>query len=270
MRGYIGEMANSEDSLTLALQGDVSVADLAAALAGFRDLLDALSEGVDDARAVSWRVSDLEAGSAIATARGEVQRDEDRPKVVEVIRRYERAGRALESGEAFPFSERAKRSAHHILSVIEGGRVRSVRFETALEDHEVSAAGDAPAEGVSSPRAKTLQPVLGAVRGRIQSISNRAGLRFTIYDLVEDRPISCYLASGLEETMRDSWGKVAIVEGIVRRDVVTGRPTCVRNVSRVTLVQEGRPRGYRDAIGAAPASPGEMTPEEAVRKTRDG
>ena len=39
MRGYSGEMANSEDTLTLALQGDVSVADLAAALTGFRNLL---------------------------------------------------------------------------------------------------------------------------------------------------------------------------------------------------------------------------------------
>ena len=262
-------MATSEDTLTLALQGEVNLADLAAALTGFRDLVDSLSEGVDEARAVNWLIADLEAGSAIATARGEVRRDEDRSKVVEVIRRYERVGRALEAGEAFPFSDRAKRSAQKIVRVIEGGRVRSVRFETALEDHEISAAPDAPALSPAPSAAKALQPVLGAVRGRIQSISNRGGLRFTLYDSIEDRAVSCYMGLGLEETMRDAWGKVAIVEGIVRRDVATGRPTVVRNVSKVTLIPEGRPKGYRDAIGAAPGKAGDLLPEDAVRKTRD-
>jgi hypothetical protein len=261
-------MAATEDTLTLALQGDVSLDDLARALTGFRDLVHSLTSEVDATTSVRWLVEDLEVGSAIATARGEVSREEDRGKVVEVIRRYERVGRALELGEAIPGSEPSKRSAREILRVIEGGRVRAVRFETASEDHEISAAVLRPErEGVG--RAKGLQPVVGAVRGRVQSISNRGGLRFTLYDLIEDRAVSCYLGPGMEESMRDAWGRVAIVEGMVRRDAATGRPAVVRSVSRVELVSEGRPKGYRDAIGSAPQEPGEMLPEEAVRKTRD-
>ena len=267
--GYSAAMAGSEDTLTLALQGDVSLDDLAQALAGFRDLVRSLTEEIDASATVRWLVEDLEVGSAIATARGEVSREEDRPKVREVIRRYERVGKALESGEAMPFSESTKRSARDIVRVIQGGRVRAVRFETALEDHTISTPDVLARETADGARGKSLQPVLGAVRGRVQSISNRGGLRFTLYDLIEDRAISCYLDPGLEESMRDAWGKVAIVEGMVRRDPANGRPSVVRAISRVEILLEGRTKGYREAIGADPMKPGDLLPEEVVRKTRD-
>ena len=261
-------MATSEDTVTLALQGDVSLDDLAKALSGFRDLVTSLTDEVDASRSVRWLVQNLEVGSAIATARGDVSREEDRPKVVEVIRRYERVGRALESGEPIPFSERARRSAQEIVRVIDGGRVRAVRFETAVEDHEISATSAAgSAAGQLGP--KSLEPVLGAVRGRVQSISNRGTLRFTLYDLIEDRAVSCYLDAGMQESMRDAWGKTAIVEGMVRRDRATGRATVVRSIARVTVLPDGRPKGYREVIGCDPAKPGDMLPEDAVRKTRD-
>jgi len=35
------------------------------------------------------------------------------------------------------------------------------------------------------------------------------------------------------------------------------------------VLPEGRPKGYRDAIGCDPMKPGDMLPEDAVRKTRD-
>lgn len=263
-------MTAPENTLTLALQGDVSLDDLASALAGFRDLVNSLTEEVDPACSVRWLIENLETGSAIATARGDVSREDDRPKVVEVIRRYEHVGQALEARGPFPFSTRIAQSAQQILRVIEGGRVRAVRFETAAEDHEVSA-DSARADVLAPPAtgAKKLQPALGAVRGRVQSISNRGGLRFTLYDLIEDRAVSCYLEPGQDEGMRDAWGKCAVVEGLVRRDAATGRATVVRR-ARVTTLPEAHPRGFREAIGAAPpVRPGGMSPEEAVRKTRD-
>ena len=42
----------------------------------------------------------------------------------------------------------------------------------------------------------------GAIEGRVQSLSQRKGLRFTLYYQEFDRAVSCYLSEGQEERMR--------------------------------------------------------------------
>jgi len=70
--------------------------------------------------------------------------------------------------------------------------------------------------------------------------------------------------------MRRSWGKDALVEGLVRRSPETGRLISVRDVAHVTILAEGEPSDYREALGAAPSEPGSITPEEAIRRIRNG
>ena len=97
---------------------------------------------------------------------------------------------------------------------------------------------------------------LGAVEGRIQALSSRRGLRFTLYDIIEDRAVGCYLQPGEEGMMRELWGRRAIVEGEVRRDPQSGRPTKIRRVTAVEPVPEDpAPRSWREvARGTRPAS----------------
>src|SRR5690606_8099939 len=80
----------------------------------------------------------------------------------------------------------------------------------------------------------------GGVRGRIESMSRRGRLQFTLYDALTDRGVQCYLAAGMEDAMREVWGKLAIVEGIVHRDPVYGRPITVREVRGITIIPEQR------------------------------
>jgi hypothetical protein len=152
------------------------------------------------------------------------------------------------------------------LTSIINGKIKSVRFETPETDVEV----------FSSPTVmeyilitKLPEGSLGAVRGRVQSMSNRGQLRFTLYDLVDDRAISCYLSPGSEDIMREAWGKVAMVEGYVRRDPETGYATTVRGVQDIKIIHEGRLGDYREAIGAAPGFLGDTLPEEIIRRSRD-
>ena len=103
---------------------------------------------------------------------------------------------------------------------------------------------------MSDTMTPTLQPVAyGGVTGRIQTLSSRGGLRFTLFDTLFDRAVSCYLAEGQEELMRDVWGRMAVVEGLVTRDRATGRPQVIRSVRGVTVVRGAT--GVRDC--GAPA-----------------
>lgn len=109
----------------------------------------------------------------------------------------------------------------------------------------------------------------GAVRGRVETLSSHDGLRFTLYDLLTNRAITCYMQPGREETMREAWEKLAIVEGLVRRDPATGQPTTIRQVTRIEIIPEIEPGGWRQAIGSIPHLQSAPSSEEAVRRGRD-
>ncbi|MCY3924686.1 MAG: hypothetical protein OXG52_04125 [bacterium] len=107
---------------------------------------------------------------------------------------------------------------------------------------------------------------LGAVRGRVEMLSQRKTLRFSIYELVYDKVVTCYPHPDHKDVMREAWGRVADVTGTITRDVATGRPISIRQVTRVDVVDEGEPDGYLRARGALrtvePA-------ERVVRRIRD-
>lgn len=109
---------------------------------------------------------------------------------------------------------------------------------------------------------------LGAVRGRVQSMSNRGSLRFTLYELTDDKPVLCYVEPGFEQKLIRAWGKVADVEGQVRRDPVTHQPVSIREVREITIIPEST-GSWREAVGSSPADPNGTLPEERIRKSRD-
>ena len=65
-----GGAAVSNDSITLALDGEVQIEDFASAMDGFRRLIAALTRDVGR-QSVEWIITNLDAGSATVTARGE-------------------------------------------------------------------------------------------------------------------------------------------------------------------------------------------------------
>ena len=70
--------------------------------------------------------------------------------------------------------------------------------------------------------------------------------------------------------MRQAWGSMALVEGLVRRDPKTGLPTTIRHVRNITIIPPAEPKRYRRAIGCAPAGRGEESAVDAIRRLRDG
>lgn len=248
----------SSDTLTLRLSGDVGLADFAKAVSKLDALVRALSDEIARDVPIDWDVSDLQHSSAITTAQGHAP---DMSAVARVVAGYANVGRALESGSPIPYGRPVEDAARGIVSIL-NGRVQTIDFETA----------DAEATVTTAPPT-VIQPidrwVYGAVAGRIQTLSNRGSLRFVLYDLAEDRAVSCYLQEGREDIMLDSWGKLATVEGLVRRDPRTGRPTSIRRITSVTLRREGQPTDYLTARGALPRNDAARA-EDVIRQLRDG
>lgn len=249
------------DTVTLALDGDVSLREFAEAVEGFDGLVRALARA-EKVTHVDWLVAQLEVSSALATARGVSRNgqpmDVVRDEVERVVRGYLRVGHSLERGEPFPYPTAVERPARGITGVL-NGRVTSVRFETA----EAEAIVAVPT--VTAP--KPLTPTYGAVEGRVQTLTSRGGLRFTLYDTFFDKAVSCYLAEDYESVMRDAWGRRAVVEGLVTREAQTGRPLAVRGVTHVEVLPEVPLREYRNLRGIAPSRT--VSAEEAIRRLRD-
>ena len=247
------------NTMTFILDGNVLLSDYASALYHFNDLIDARATEFHAKNDVDWYIDELERSSARATIRGESQRQ--RP-IDDVIAAYVNVGRALEANAPVPYSPSVSRSAKRIKEVI-NGHVTSIRFETADSDIIISHLNGPAAQPISIPSA------YGVIEGRIQTLSNRGTLRFTLYDSLNDRAVSCYLDEGNEGWMLEAWGRRASVKGLIARDPESGRPITIRYISDIKLLPDGY-ANYRDARGAVPLPSDMPLPEEIIRRMRDG
>jgi hypothetical protein len=245
-------------TLTLTLDGEVTLDALARMTLGFRDLVLALSKEVSPKDSIQWLLDDLSFGSASASVRGEGSD----PKAIEsVVGAFSVVGHALAQDRVVPYSPRVRKQAQ-VLKEIINDKVTAIRFETAEDTAIVSASSD------SETRRQTVI-ALGTVEGRIQTLTSRNALRFIMYDSLFDRPVSCYLNEDQRDLMRSVWDQHARVEGWITRDADTGRPLSVRQIRSIVAVDEA-PRGsYLHARGKITPIEGALRPEDTVRRMRD-
>lgn len=250
------------DTVTIVLSGDVPLTAFAKAIARFDALVRGLSADVGGA-ALEWVIDDLERSSALATARGVGEPE----RVAQVVQAYGKVGKDLEGNVPLAAYSRPVRIAALGLRAIVGGKVESIRLETAERDAIIRAVPSPLRVVTAEEMPRPMAAAYGAIEGRVQTLSNRGGLRFTLYDLLHDRAVSCYLQEGHEEVMRDAWGKVAVVEGWVSREPLTGRPMTIRQVTTVQVTPESK-GSYRDARAVSPPKT-DLLPEHAIRRLRN-
>lgn len=252
-------MPNS--TLTFEIGGQIQLKDLQKGISLFTRLVDALTprEGV------AWVVHDLQPGSAVITIESDAADD---AAVERVVRDYESVGKRLAKGasdyEREDFANgnaRAIKAAYAIRDFAASGAVDYLRFETASKDFTIYGTAAPP------PRAPS-RISIGAIRGRVQTMSNGGSLRFILYDDLFGKAVRCYLQSGQEDIIRKAWGRRASVSGIITRDAV-GKPVAIRKVMNVKTLAEVQPDAYKQARGAIPWKPGDMLPEEVIRRMRD-
>jgi hypothetical protein len=245
------------DSITLALNGAPTLDDLSSAVGSLRGLLSALTGAVANGERIDWVVDALEVGSAVLSFRGTAARTQ---AVEDVASAYLDVGRSLARGTRVP-DPAVMRAAEDMIRIIDE-RVDSIRFETADDDVTVGATLSPTVEPPSA-----IPGAYGAVLGRVQTISSRNSLRFTLFDLLHNKAVFCYLRADQQDLMRNAWDRVALVRGWIKRDAATGRPVLVRRVRSIELRPEGGVDSWREAAGALNTPDEEWT--AVVRRLRD-
>lgn len=244
----------ADNTMTLALDGNVPLREFAIAIEHFAGLIDALASHMQAKDGVEWIIDDLVKRSAIATVRGESKNPQ---KVAQVIQGFAAVATALQTDVSIPYSNRVRTHANQIRAII-NHQVTAVRFETATSDIVLT----------DNPTPLLLPAAYGAVEGRIQTLTNRVSLRFTLFDAFYDRAVSCYLEEGNEEIVLGAWGHMASIEGIVARDPDTGRPVAIRGITSVETLLDDMPH-YHEARSILQVHDGAPSPEEIIRKLRD-
>jgi hypothetical protein len=246
------------DSVTIRLDGEVTIDRLSTALSGFSAILDELPRPHE--AHVKWVVSALSHGSAVATAQAIPLDEGSATFVPTIVSDFIAAARTIASGDG---DQRDEPILRLVRDLVQPATQESPIILETPEDDVVF--GAPPSMVPSGDRLATTKSI-ATVRGRVETLSHRGGLRFTLYALAGDRPVSCYLRQDDEERMRDAWGRVADVTGIVTRDATSGRAIAIRQVTNVQVVNEGDPLGFLAARGVAP---GGEPAEKVIRRIRD-
>ena len=248
-------------TLTFEIGGKIRLKDLDTGIRLFTRLVDALTP-----RGVAWIVHDLQPGSAVITIES---KSDDAAAVERVVRDYESVGKRLADGAAdyapalaVNGNARAMQAADALRDFAASGAVDYLRFETASDDFTLCGPAYPP------PRHPPTTLSIGEVRGTVQTMSNVTCMRFILYDDLHGKAVRCYLQSGQENIIRALWGRRASVIGTITRDAI-GKPMAIREIMKVEAIKEVPPDSYKKARGAIPWKPGDMLPEEVIRRMRD-
>ena len=146
------------NTVTLVLDGEVTLSEFAKAITNFGELVKALS-AESGAPSLDWIIQDLQVSSSLAS----VMAIGEEKAIEAVITSYENVGQALESNSEIPYSEPVRSAAKKIVSIEDYRRIPSVRFETAKREAivrirpprsaDVETAGEVP----SPPKAVKVQ-----------------------------------------------------------------------------------------------------------------
>jgi len=255
-------MSQHPSELTLALDGEVTPEALAKAAAAFARLLDAISQEGASGAPLEWIISDLRSGSSVLTAECRATDPADAARVRTVIARGHRFGEEMEHGNGSTKKTPALREIEASFRSLARGRLVRVRLESPERDYIL--AGFPRSEAAPGPL-KTI--AVGSVRGRVQAMNSHGSMRFTLYDVNDDKGVSCYLPEGSdsEQEMLGLWGKLVEVEGRITRDA-DGRPLSIRDIAGISAIEDP---SWRQAIGAAPGFLGNESAEDIIRRARD-
>jgi hypothetical protein len=257
----------AQNILTIVLDGDITLGDFSEAMRRFRALVGALSQEVGRKTKIDWRIDELQAGSTIATIRGHSAY----PDIVErVVQAFARVGEALQRREPIPYSDTVRRRAYSMQKLVKGS-IQSIRLETPFSDALITSDNRVNTNtGATTPsEGRTITYTYGQVRGTVQTLTNRGGLKFTLYDSIFDAPISCYLNEGQEEIMRGVWGRKVTVSGLIGREPYQKRAVVVRQIEKIDVIEDVTPGSYRQAKGATPREEGKEKPEVIIRSLHD-
>jgi len=250
-----------DHSVTIRIGGEVSVANFADRASLWAKVLKSLAD--EYGLPVRWEMADLNYSSAVLTAAPVVESEEAERHVGQLPKKYLRCAQELSAGRADP------QNATQVLMrrlAEKATPEADITFET-LDDEVTFTGAIESLESLGPPF--EIPAAYGTVRGRIETLSRRRGLRFTLYDQLWDRAVSCYIQPAAEEELRNAWGRLVDVTGLVTTDLRSDRPVSIRQVTSIKIVPAPKPGWLEAARGAIVPDPDSPPSEVLIRQLRD-
>ena len=219
-----------ETRLTLTIDTDhLTPQRLSGILSEFTGLLGEIDEELSPsaARSLDWRITGLSYSSPADIAMVAVPRG-DAPDIGNPVVSACIDGVALLVGKRARPSEFNDDALLHVMQIAKwaNGDIRAVRVESPTVP--------APAS-ITRELTTTVERVLpqgyslGSVEGRLEGLNIHTQPKFTVYDAVTGRAVSCYFSDADLDAVKAAIGRKVIVRGRLRRDP-DGRPKQVRRI----------------------------------------
>lgn len=256
-----------QDTIKLVLQGkSITLDDVALAFVNLRDLLEGIARDLNLEAAIRWEIAEIKKSSVALSARG-IAANGDESIVPACVDRYDEVWTAAGLRQLHKYPRYIAEPAANILATIKRS-VTGVKVETANASLQLDEEIPPVLGFVGTP---PCLPAISQVRGTVQLISRtkRRSLRFTMTDALTGRVVSCRVAENRESILRRAWGRDVVVEGIVNRDPINGRPITIDEISSLKMIRKPKAGTWRQAIGAVKPNLNLMTSAQAVRKVRD-
>ena len=165
------------DTITLMLEGDVTLETFATAVKSLNSLVSALT--IEEGGGIEWRSKTFSPGAHWRPLKGIALKSE---RVERVVRGYNDVGRALRENVRIHRGRKVSGPAMKLGRLI-GNGVQRVRFETQEETvilHNPPTGKPRVADNVLSLPGNVISVAFGAVEGEVQTLTKRNVLRFTL------------------------------------------------------------------------------------------
>lgn len=251
------EQVRHDKVLTLRLNGaDIPLEVFVDSIQQFHLFIKNLSQTISPNEEVEWNIQDLGMGSVVTVIEGVGEPD----TVERILEGASTTFDALESNQIIPYPVSVREPAIRLTQGI-NGRVRSIEVETPHRTFFIEKAilfEDETADKVIS---------YGLLTGTMDTLKERGGLSFTLYDDIFDNAITCSVADeSRRELMQGAWGKRVAVTGEIWRDAQTGHAKRITNITRIEILPDVPPESYKQARGILPYR---GRSEDIIRSLRD-
>jgi len=253
-----------ENELTLQIEGHPDITEFTSFVSSSSGLIKALTTAVIPRPQKHKKVRWFPTRASIngATSVSYEAKTENHSNFARIEEAFFQVGEALRKGEDIPYTHMVAKSAQKLRKIVsDEGNVRSLVFLNREKETIVKS-------NYQKDDKTSVATSYDEVRGQIETISSRKGLRFILYDTHFDKAVTCYLDNH-EDTidLTKYFDKEVRVMGLVTRDLENDQPIKIRSIQEITIVE--RPRyNWREASGII-QFPSDMTPESFIRSLRD-
>lgn len=203
----------------------VSPEMLKQAVGAFVDLIQEISGEVGHGKKVQWDMS-VERGSRLFIARPADVASAAPARLV--IKSVSSGLRSLERGTIIApphFNDRALIAAKRLAALHDGTerKFSYLRVRSSGKPCEISSRTTISVDRLISGQ----RQAYGTVEGKLQTMTERGGLQFVVYDALFDKGVNCFLEEGTAQSAVHAFGKRVAVSGLVQYDK-EGRPVSIR------------------------------------------